>query len=96
MSLLAGLLAGVVLALWAPGAVLWLRPALQPLFAVTMFFVGTLVRPSEVRAFTAAPGRALSGLAFQYTIMPLTAFLVFWALMVRITTLITVLITVAV
>ena len=76
MGLLAALLAGVALALLAPGAVLWLRPALQPLFAVTMFFVGTLVRPSEVRAFVAAPGRALSGLAFQYTIMPLTAFLV--------------------
>jgi BASS family bile acid:Na+ symporter len=66
----------VALAWLAPGAVLWLRPALQPLFAVTMFFVGTLVRRSEVRAFVAAPGRALSGLAFQYTIMPLTAFLV--------------------
>jgi len=66
----------VALALWVPEAVLWLRPALQPLFAVTMFFVGTLVRPSEVRAFMAAPGRALSGLAFQYTIMPLAAFLI--------------------
>jgi BASS family bile acid:Na+ symporter len=76
LSLLAGLLAGVALALWVPEAVLWLRPALQPLFAVTMFFVGTLVRPSEVRAFAVAPGRALSGLAFQYSIMPLTAFLV--------------------
>lgn len=57
----------------APHAVLWMRPALQPAFALTMLAVGTLVRPEQVRAFARAPLRPLTGLAGQYTIMPLTA-----------------------
>ncbi len=53
-----------------------MRDGLRPAFAVTMFFVGTLVRPSEVRIFLAAPHRALIGLLGQYTIMPLCAYCV--------------------
>lgn len=71
MLILAGILAGGAIALLAPGAVLWLRPALEPAFAVTMFFVGTLVLPEQVRAFLSSPGRAFVGLGCQYTIMPL-------------------------
>jgi BASS family bile acid:Na+ symporter len=41
-----------------------------------MFFVGTLVRPDQVRVFLAAPLRPLSGLVGQYTIMPICAWLV--------------------
>ena len=67
---------GAVFAFLVPGAVLWMRPALQPAFAVTMLFVGTLVRPEQIRAFVAAPLRPVLGLAAQYTIMPLTAWLV--------------------
>ncbi len=52
---------------------LWLRPALQPAFAVTMLFVGSLVRTEQLRALTANPWRPLSGLLAQYTIMPLSA-----------------------
>lgn len=74
------ILAGIVLAgafgFLLPGPVLWLSPALQPAFAVTMFFVGTLVRPEQARAFAAAPRRALGGFLCQYTIMPLGAALV--------------------
>jgi BASS family bile acid:Na+ symporter len=73
MLILVSVLLGAVVAFMQPGAVLWARPALQPAFAVTMFFVGTLVRREQVRAFAAAPLRALSGLAAQYTIMPLCA-----------------------
>ncbi len=73
MLILLGILAGVVLAFLCPGSVLWMRPALEPAFAVTMFFVGTLVRPEQVRAFAQTPTRALSGLISQYTIMPLCA-----------------------
>jgi BASS family bile acid:Na+ symporter len=73
LTILAGIVAGALVALLAPGAVLWLRPALQPAFAVTMFLVGTLVLPEQVRAFAGAPARALAGLACQYTIMPLCA-----------------------
>ena len=64
------------MALLAPQSVLWMRPGLEPAFAVTMLCVGTLVRPEQVRAFIAAPLRALSGLVGQYTIMPLCAWAV--------------------
>lgn len=73
MPVLAGILLGAALAFAAPHTVLWMQPALQPAFAVTMLFVGTLVRPDELRAFAAAPLRPLSGLLAQYTIMPLCA-----------------------
>ncbi len=76
MSVLLGIVVGAVFAFLAPGAVLWMRPALQPAFAVTMLFVGTLVRPEQIRAFAAAPMRPVLGLAAQYTIMPLTAWMV--------------------
>jgi BASS family bile acid:Na+ symporter len=71
MLVLVGILFGAVLAFLFPGAVLWMRPALQPAFAVTMFFVGSLVRPEQLRFFVQAPTRVLSGLLAQYTIMPL-------------------------
>jgi len=73
MGILLGILAGSILAFLYPAAVLWMRPALEPAFAVTMFFVGTLVRPEQLRTFAATPTRALSGLVSQYTIMPLCA-----------------------
>jgi bile acid:Na+ symporter, BASS family len=73
LLILAGIVLGGALAVLAPGAVLWMRPALQPAFAVTMFFVGTLVLPDQVRAFASAPLRVVTGLLCQYTIMPLCA-----------------------
>jgi len=76
MAVFFGLLFGAVLAFYFPGPFLFVKPALQPSFAVTMLFVGTLVRPEQVRAFAAAPSRPLSGLIAQYSIMPLTAWLV--------------------
>ena len=76
MSVLIAILAGAGVAFLAPDSVLWMRPGLEPAFAVTMLCVGTLVRPEQVRAFMEAPLRALSGLAAQYTIMPLCAWAV--------------------
>jgi BASS family bile acid:Na+ symporter len=70
---LIGVILGSALALGAPDAVLWLKPALQPAFAVTMLCVGTLVRPEQLRAFLESPWRPVAGLFAQYTIMPLTA-----------------------
>lgn len=61
------------MAFLAPQLVLWMRPALQPAFALTMLAVGTLVRPEQVKASARAPLRPVMGLAGQYTIMPLTA-----------------------
>jgi BASS family bile acid:Na+ symporter len=79
MAVLLGILAGSVLAFALPESVLWMRPALQPAFAVTMFFVGTLVSREQLRTFAQAPTRALSGLLGQYTIMPLCAWAVSFA-----------------
>jgi BASS family bile acid:Na+ symporter len=73
MPVLIAILLGAAIGLLAPGAVLWMRPALQPAFALTMLAVGTLVQPEQVRAFARTPLRPLAGLAAQYTIMPLTA-----------------------
>jgi len=71
--MLGAVVVGAIFAFLVPGAVLWMRPALQPLFAVTMLFVGSLVRREQLRAFAAAPSRVLTGVLAQYTIMPLTA-----------------------
>jgi BASS family bile acid:Na+ symporter len=76
MLVLVGILIGAVLAFLLPEAVLWMRPALQPAFAVTMFFVGSLVRPEQVRVFAETPTRPLAGLLSQYTIMPVCAWAV--------------------
>ena len=73
MPVLIAVVVGAALAFLAPQLVLWMRPALQPAFALTMLAVGTLVRPEQVRAFASRPLRPLAGLAGQYTIMPLTA-----------------------
>jgi len=53
-----------------------MRPALQPAFAVTMFFVGSLVQPEQVRVFAKTPTRPIVGLLSQYTIMPICAWAV--------------------
>ena len=55
MLILVAVVAGAVFAFAVPGGVLWMRPALEPAFAVTMFFVGTLVRREQVHAFLHAP-----------------------------------------
>ena len=73
MLVLIAVLVGAAIAFLAPWSVLWMRPALQPAFALAMLAVGTLVRPEQVRAFALTPLRPLAGLAGQYTIMPLTA-----------------------
>jgi BASS family bile acid:Na+ symporter len=73
LPVLIAILVGATVAFLAPHAVLWMRPALQPAFALTMLAVGTLVRPEQVRSFALTPLRPLAGLAGQYTIMPLTA-----------------------
>jgi len=73
VPVLIAILVGAAVGFLAPQTVLWMRPALQPAFALTMLAVGTLVRPEQVRAFAKAPLRPLAGLAGQYAIMPLAA-----------------------
>lgn len=76
MGVLIGMLAGTVAAIVIPQWFIWMQPVLQPAFAVTMVFVGTLVRPEQVRAFSKKSSRALVGLLTQYTVMPLIAWTV--------------------
>lgn len=76
MVILLSLVAGALAAFSCPGPFLLFKGALEPAFGVTMLFVGTLVRPEQVRAFATAPARPLVGLAAQYSIMPLTAWAV--------------------
>jgi BASS family bile acid:Na+ symporter len=73
VAVLIAVVVGAAIAFLAPQSVLWMRPALQAAFALTMLAVGTLVRPEQVRTFALTPLRPLAGLAGQYTIMPLTA-----------------------
>ncbi len=76
MLVLVGILLGTGVALLWPALVGSLKPLLQPAFAVTMFFVGTLVDPEHLGKLARSPARPLVGLAAQYTIMPLTAWAV--------------------
>ena len=73
MIVLIAIIVGAVVAMVFPDWILWMAPGVQPGFAFTMLFVGTLVRPEQVRTFSRSPSRALAGLGAQYTIMPLTA-----------------------
>ena len=76
MGVLIGILTGATVAFAWPEWFLWMRPILQPGFAVTMLLVGSLVRPEQVRTFARRPTRTLVGFAVQYTVMPVTA----WAI----------------
>jgi len=76
MGVLIAILLGTVLALALPQWFVWMQPVLQPAFAVTMLFVGTLVRAEQLRAFSRKSSWVLAGLLTQYTVMPLTAWVV--------------------
>ena len=76
MGVLISVLIAAVAALFLPGAVLRLQPALAPAFALTMVLVGSLVRAEHRESFRRAPLRPVLGLLCQYTVMPLTAWLI--------------------
>jgi len=76
MVVLTGILLGTIVAVALPQWFVWMRSVLQPSFTVTMFFVGTLVRPEQVLAFSKKSHRALAGLLTQYMVMPLIAWTV--------------------
>ena len=76
MGVLISVLIAAAVALFLPGAVLRLQPALAPAFALTMVLVGSLVRAEHRESFRRAPLRPVLGLLCQYTVMPLTAWLI--------------------
>ena len=76
MILLISISFGTILAMLFPTFFLWMAPATQPGFALTMLFVGTLVQPEQVQEFFRSPSRTLTGLGIQYTVMPLMAWVI--------------------
>ena len=76
MILLISIFFGTILAMLFPNFFLWMAPAKQPGFALTMLFVGTLVQPEQVKTFFRSPSRPLIGLGIQYTVMPLMAWII--------------------
>lgn len=76
MGVLISVLIAAAVALFLPGAVLRLQPVLAPAFALTMVLVGSLVRAEHRESFRRAPLRPVLGLLCQYTVMPLTAWLI--------------------
>jgi len=67
-------LIGAVLAYVHPPAFLWADAWFATLFAITMFALGTVLDPAELRETLRQPGRIGLGVATQYTVMPLLAF----------------------
>lgn len=67
-------LAGTVAAYALPAAFLWVAPAFQWLFAATMFALGVVLHPGELRETLARPRAIGLGVAAQYLIMPSLGF----------------------
>ncbi len=76
MGVLLSVLIAAAVAFFLPAAILGLQPLLEPAFALTMILLGTLVRSEHRQSFRRAPLRPITGLMCQYTVMPLTAWLV--------------------
>jgi BASS family bile acid:Na+ symporter len=67
-------LLGAAVAYLYPPAFLWAKPWFASLFAVTMFALGTVLDPAELKQTLREPGRIGLGVLTQYTVMPLLAF----------------------
>jgi BASS family bile acid:Na+ symporter len=63
-------------ALWRPEAFAVLRPAIVPLLGVVMFGMGMTLTPDSFVAVLRRPRVVALGVALQFTVMPLTAYLV--------------------
>lgn len=72
------LLSALALAVPAPFAAA--QPAVLPLLALVMLGMGLTLTPADFRAVLAMPRLVATGVALQYTVMPLGAVAVSWAL----------------
>ena len=79
MGVLITIVLGTILAIALPQWFVWMEPGLQPAFAATMLFVGTLVPMEQVQAFSRKASWVLTGLLTQYTVMPLTSWAISFA-----------------
>lgn len=67
-------LLGAIIAYYLPWAFLWVAPGFQWLFAATMFALGVVLHPEELRDTLTRPKAIALGVAAQYTIMPALGF----------------------
>lgn len=71
-------LLGAILAYFIPGTFLWVAPGFQWLFAATMFALGVVLHPEELRDTLRRPRAIGLGVAAQYLIMPTLGFAAAW------------------
>ncbi|MDV3238454.1 MAG: bile acid:sodium symporter family protein [Gammaproteobacteria bacterium] len=67
-------LLGAIVAYFVPGAFLWVASGFQGLFAVTMFALGVVLHPEELRDTLTRPRAIGLGVATQYLVMPSLGF----------------------
>ncbi len=67
-------LLGASIAYWSADAFLWLAPWFQWLFAATMFALGVVLHPDELRVTLRQPRAIALGVLAQYSIMPALGF----------------------
>jgi BASS family bile acid:Na+ symporter len=71
-------LLGAILAYLAPETFVWIKPYFQWLFAATMFALGVVLQPAELRETLTRPKAIGLGVLAQYTIMPALGFAAAW------------------
>ncbi len=65
---------GALIAYFEPAAFIWIKPYFQWLFAATMFALGVVLQPEELRETLSRPQAIGLGVVAQYTIMPALGF----------------------
>lgn len=71
-------LLGAILAYLAPETFIWIKPWFQWLFAATMFALGVVLQPEELRDTMTRPKAIGQGVLAQFTIMPALGFAAAW------------------
>ena len=71
-------LLGAIIAYLAPETFIWIKPWFQWLFAATMFALGVVLHPEELRETLTRPRAIGLGVLAQFTIMPALGFAAAW------------------
>lgn len=71
-------LLGAILAYLEPGTFIWIKPYFQWLFAATMFALGVVLQPEDLRDTLTRPKAIGLGVLAQYTLMPALGFAAAW------------------
>jgi len=71
-------LLGAIIAYLEPAVFIWIKPYFQWLFAATMFALGEVLHPEELRDTLSRPKAIGLGVLAQFTIMPALGFAAAW------------------